>query len=128
VKLAAAIALGVALALLPFLQFAVGHGHSHSVEAHADHTSKHAGRVAMVGDHHMEVVESDEKLRVFVSDALRRPLRPQRGDVRFDDGERLAMEWRTSHFSIRRESPRFATDLSIELDDGMVLEARVAPR
>jgi hypothetical protein len=70
------IALGALLATMPaWPYFSWGAAHS----AHADHTPHHGGYLAMVGDHHLEVVQRRGELQVFVSDARRRPLRPSEG-------------------------------------------------
>jgi hypothetical protein len=125
-KLVGAVVLGAALASLPFLQFGLGDDHSHSQRAHADHSAWHGGRLAMVGDHHIEIVESSDQLRVFTSDAFRRPLRPTAGTLRVDGGPPILLQWRSSYLVAERSSARRAADLAIELKDGVVLELRIA--
>jgi hypothetical protein len=112
------------LASLPFLQFGMGHGHSHSLTAHADHTPHHGGRLSMVGDHHIEIVVSVDEIRVFVSDALRRPLEPVSGTLRFEGGDERSLTWRSSYLAAARRATHARADLAVELEDGVVLELR----
>lgn len=44
-----------------------------------DHTPLHGGQVGMVGDYHLEVVDTGEEIRVYVSDECRSPLPPPSG-------------------------------------------------
>jgi hypothetical protein len=121
-KLAGAVALGAGLASLPFLQYGLGHGHAHSIVAHTDHSAHHGGRLTMVGDHHIEVVRSADEIRIFVSDGLRRPLEPASGVVRFASGDELQLRWRSSHLVAAHRADGGRADLTIELEDGTVLE------
>ena len=93
-RVVGAVAFGLVLASLPFLQYGTGGGHRHSPGAHADHEPRYGGQLGMTGDHHLELVQRAEHVEVFVSDALRRPLRVTRGTVRFDDGAVVPMQWR----------------------------------
>jgi hypothetical protein len=87
--------LGAVMAALPWLHFGEAvHEHVRDDDgsaAHADHAPHHGGQLGMVGDLHMELVELDDRIEVYLSDAGRRPLLPVQGSVRFDDGEARPM-------------------------------------
>jgi len=120
-KTAGAIALGLALASLPFVMFGMG-GHSHASGPHMDHAARHGGQLGMVGDSHMELVRKDGRLSLYVSDALRRPLTPVRGTLQFGDGEPAPMQH--ERFCLSGSDNRAAEDVTctVWLEDGTRLE------
>lgn len=75
---------GAALFALPFLQSGVGDQHGHDTGPHMDHAPRHGGRLLMLGNHHLEIVEGTDRLRVYVSDSTRQPLRSPQASVTFD--------------------------------------------
>lgn len=85
-----ALALGVALGAAPFLRYA-DFGHA---LPHQNHDPRHGGRLAMVGDYHLELVARGDRVELYTSDALRRPLQPAEGWVAFDGGPALPLAWR----------------------------------
>lgn len=95
----AAVALGLALGALPFVQYGVDAGHGSG--AHADHTPHRGGVLQMTGDHHLEVVLSAEGIRVFVSDAWRRPIRADSAFARFDGAAPRPMTRVLDHLEVR---------------------------
>lgn len=109
-----ALVLGLALASLPFLQFGLGGGHRHEGDAHTDHAPHHGGVLQMVGDYHVEVAAVEDEVRVFVSDALRRPLRAARASARFDDAA-VALWWQSSYFTATAPGEYDMLDLEIHL-------------
>jgi hypothetical protein len=82
---------GLLLATLPFLHYAPLAG---PVAAHADHEPRYGGQLGMVGEHHVEVVRRRGEVQVFLSDAWRRPVRPERGWARFDGSAMQPLVWR----------------------------------
>jgi hypothetical protein len=112
----AAVATGLALATLPFLMF-LGDD-AHDATPHADHAPRHGGRLVMVGDHHLELVERDTLLEVYVSDAVRRPLRPSAARLVDANGAERALGWADSHVVV---TPPLEGRLELTLDGGAVL-------
>jgi hypothetical protein len=118
-RLAAALALGSILAALPFLRYAdlslLG------AAPHSDHEARHGGQVAMVGDHHLELVQSGGEVAVYLSDAWRRPLRPRGVSVAFDGAEPLALRWERQRMAGAGRPDARAARVVVELDDGTML-------
>ena len=80
---------GAVLFALPFLQSGVGDMHDHEQQgrdsgAHMDHAPRHGGRLLMLGNHHLEIVEDTGRLRLYVSDSARQPLHSLQASVAFD--------------------------------------------
>jgi hypothetical protein len=82
--------LGAVLAAAPFLRYA-DFGHA---LPHQNHEPRHGGRLAMVGDYHLELVARGDRVELFTSDAVRRPLQPAEGWIAFDGAPAQALEWR----------------------------------
>ncbi len=93
---AGAVALGGLLFATPFLRYSplLNRG-----EAHANHEARHGGQLGMVGDHHVEVRRRGGRIDVFVSDALRAPLRAERLAVSFDGADPVVLPWVGHRFS-----------------------------
>lgn len=85
-----AIVLGALLGATPFARYAFAGPHS---EATMDHGPRFGGHLLMVRNHHIELVEHDESVELFVSDLKRRPLRPQAATIMNDAQEALTMRW-----------------------------------
>jgi hypothetical protein len=86
----AAVAAGLLLATLPFWRyapFASGRG------PHTDHAPRHGGLLGMSGDHHLELICRAGDVHVFVSDAWRRPVRPQAAWIVFDASRTEPLRW-----------------------------------
>ncbi len=96
---AAAVAFGLGLFAMPFLRYGLGGGHSHAAGPHSDHGARHGGHLVMLHDYHLELVEHRDSIELYLSDAFRRPLRPDSCAVAFDGLPATACEWR-SHRSV----------------------------
>jgi hypothetical protein len=98
---AAALGCGLLLFALPFFQSGLGdrglHGH-----AHMDHSPHHGGRLLMLGDHHLEIVERDNALELFVSDAERRPITPESATIAFDSAPARPFEWSSYRMAVAK--------------------------
>jgi hypothetical protein len=122
----AAVISGAILFTLPFqLYLFAGSHHGDRTQPHTDHDPHHGGTVVMVDDHHLEIVETDGRVEVYVTDALRRPVQPTDGDVSFDDGATAALVWNA--YRLVAQTPRTFTwgDYGVRLKDGTVLAIRV---
>lgn len=114
-KTAGAVALGLLLGAVPFLQYLPMHGPS---AAHADHTPRHGGLLGMVGDVHLELVRRPEGYAVYVTDARRRPIRPRNGTLAFDDRPAVALQ-PDGYRLVAHETTNCKTvTCTVELDDG----------
>lgn len=122
---AAAIALGVLLFSLPFLQSGLWSDHAHEGSDHMDHSPHHGGSLLMLGDHHIEVVDEGKQLELYLSDSERRPIQPRLAFVRFDDGGALSMEWSAYRLVIPRPDNYQWADYRIVVDDGPPLTIRL---
>lgn len=87
---AAALAAGLVLGTLPFWRYAPLGG---SDAAHADHEPHHGGVLGMTGEHHVEVRRAAGRIEAWVSDAWRRPVRPEAAWVSFDGAARVPLVW-----------------------------------
>jgi len=56
----------------------------------------------MVGDYHLELVVGRDQIELYLSDAYRRPLRPEGASLDFDDGEQVELAWRRGRLVGRR--------------------------
>jgi hypothetical protein len=114
---------GLVLFSLPFLTVGVGIGHH--PEPHADHAPRHGGLLLMVGDHHLEVVERDETIEVYPSDARRRPIEPASGRVAFDETGSRTLEWKAGRLVAAGVSDWRTAAFEITLANGEVLSIQV---
>jgi len=123
---ATAVIAGAILFTLPFQMY--GRGSSHhggDAEPHADHEPRHGGLVVMVDDHHLEIVANGDRVEVYVTDALRRPVQPIGGSVVFDDAARAALTWSGYRLVANTPTPLAWGDYEVQLDGGSVLAIRV---
>ena len=67
--------------------------------AHTDHAPRHGGVLGMVGDVHMEIVRRDGAIHVYLSDAHRRPLRAEGGQIAFEGGPAVPLVWDQDHLT-----------------------------
>jgi len=81
---------GLCLASMPMWRYARWAG---TAEAHRNHEPRHGGQLAMVGEYHIELVRRRGSVRVFVSDAWRRPLVPHQGWLLVNQGTILPLAW-----------------------------------
>jgi hypothetical protein len=116
-RVAAALATGLALATVPFLRYA----HPGAVEAHADHEPHHGGILGMAGDHHIELRRGRGTIEAFVSDAVRRPVRPRDGWVVVDGRRRIALGWRNHRLQGADVAGASRMDVAVALADGETL-------
>jgi hypothetical protein len=119
-----AVALGIALAATPFLQFGTGGGHGHVDGAHRDHAPYRGGVLQMVGDHHVEIVATDDVVLAFTSDAWRRPLRPAAAVAEFETETRV-MTWSTDHFEVSDPGDYHRVSVTVALQSGEELHVAV---
>lgn len=122
-KRAAAVAVGLLLAALPFLLYGT---RTHPHAPHADHAPRHGGALFMLGDHHVELVRTDAHTSLFLSDAVRRPLRPRSGWLTLDDGSRLALRWQDDRLTAAIPPGRRARAFGLVTAEGTELELPVA--
>lgn len=117
---------GAVLFTLPFQLYLHGGPHRPDASApHADHEAHHGGTLVMVDDHHLEVVARGGRVEVFTTDAVRRPVRPVRATVVFDDGTTVPLVWRLYRLAADTP-PTFAwADYEVQLGGGPVLSVRV---
>jgi hypothetical protein len=85
---------GLLLFALPFFQSGLGDASPHGDAGHMDHAPHHGGSLLMLGEHHLEVVDRDGNLEVYLSDAARRPVRTTFATIAFDDGEAGELAWK----------------------------------
>ena len=118
-----AIVVGLVLFALPFAAYGTGSGHGHA-GPHADHGPRHGGQLIMVGDFHLEMLESEETVELYLSDAFRRPLRPLSATAAFDDERVQRFRWRG--YRLVAEKPEGAETISCEVTarEGLRLPAR----
>jgi hypothetical protein len=82
-----------------------------------DHEPRHGGQLGMVGDHHIEVVRRRGQVEVFVSDAVRHPVRPRSGRVIFDSSVSEQLTWENYRL-IGADRPATEIEAQVVLDDG----------
>jgi hypothetical protein len=87
-----ALAAGPVLFALPFFVSGLGSA-GHGGPSHMDHEPHHGGSLLMLGNHHLEVVQKEGGVELYLSDASRRPERETFATVAFDDGAPRALEW-----------------------------------
>jgi hypothetical protein len=116
-----AVLVGLLLFALPFLKYGVG-GHAHG--PHTDHAPRHGGELRMVGDYHLERVVRGPRVEIFVSDALRRPLRPSAGRMLLDDGTERPLVWREHRLVTSRVPDAGGAVYEVTVADGPVLTTR----
>jgi hypothetical protein len=105
---------GAALFALPFLQSGLWDSGTH-VGLHMDHEPHHGGRLLMLGDHHLEIVEKTGTLELYVSDAQRRPLQPEFATIAFDSTPATPFLWSGYRMTVPRPVSYDAADYRIAL-------------
>ena len=110
-----AIAAGSLLATLPFWPYLPLGG---AVGPHVDHEPRHGGQLGMVGEHHIEVVRHRGRVEVFVSDAMRRPVRPRAGHIVFDGEQETPLTWANHRLSGVDHPAAREIDAHVTLSDG----------
>lgn len=111
----AALVIGLVLAALPFLLYG-SRGHVHV--PHSDHAPRHGGELFMLGDHHLELVASHDRVELYLSDGSRRPQRPTSGSVALSGGGELPLRWQHQHLIAELPAGTRAERLEVETDDG----------
>lgn len=87
-RLALAVAVGLAVASLPFWHYTAP---PVDLIAHDDHEPWYGGQLGMAGDHHVELVQSERGTEVYVSDRSRRPVYPASASVAVDGGQPIEL-------------------------------------
>ncbi|HZO16204.1 MAG TPA: hypothetical protein VFB62_23180 [Polyangiaceae bacterium] len=109
---------GLVLATLPFWRFYAPFA---GASAHMDHAPRHGGQLAMVGDHHIELVRHRGSVQVFVSDARRRPIRPREGRIVFDQVKSVPLAWRDHRLIAQDQPDAREIETAVVLHDGTSL-------
>jgi len=115
---------GALLFALPFLQSGLGDGHSTGA-LHMDHAARHGGTLRMLGNYHLEVVERDQTVELYVSDAERRPLRPRDATIAFDDSAAQPLAWSSYRLVAARPAHYDWADYRVNLSDAPLLTIRL---
>ena len=123
-SLPAAIACGLVLAGLPFFQSGLG-DRGHAGAFHMDHSPHHGGQLLMLGNHHLEIVERGDRLDLFVSDAERRPIRPESATIAFDGDPARPFAWSGYRMTVGRPAVYGQADYRIALAGGAPLTIRL---
>jgi hypothetical protein len=123
-SVAVAVACGLALAGLPFLQSGLG-DRGHGAAFHMDHSPHHGGKLLMLGNHHLEIVERADALELYVSDFERRPLRPEAATIAFDAEQPRSFVWSGYRMTTDRPSVYDWADYRIVLAEGPPLTIRL---
>lgn len=123
----AALGAGAVLFALPFLQSGLGRTHSHDSAPHMDHAPRHGGVLLMIGQYHLEIVEAGHAVELYVSDALRRPLRPRSGSVSFDGRPAQVLDWSGYRLTATTPPVYGAAEYSIAFEEGPPLSIKLSP-
>jgi hypothetical protein len=115
---------GLLLFALPFFQSGFGDAGTHG-SVHMDHEPHHGGRLLMLGNHHLEILERPGRLELFVSDAARRPLRPDQATVAFDAEPPAIFEWSSYRMVVAKPHAYQWADYRIALAEGPPLTIRL---
>jgi hypothetical protein len=126
-SLATAVACGLALAGLPFFQSGLG-GRGHGGALHMDHAPHHGGKLLMLGNHHLEIVEKQGELELFVSDAERRPVRPEAATIAFDTDPPRTFAWASYRMTVSKPAAYEWADYRIALANQPPLAIRLPAR
>jgi hypothetical protein len=113
-SLAGATLCGAALFALPFLQSGLWDSGTHGA-FHMDHAPHHGGRLLMLGNHHLEIVEGGDRLDLYVSDAERRPLHPESATIAFDASPATNFVWSGYRMTVPRPASYGAAEYRIAL-------------
>jgi hypothetical protein len=117
-----AIALGLALAAVPFARYRFAAPHP---TAHADHGAHHGGIVGMVGEVHLEVVRGAGVIEIYPTDAYRRPLVARAGRVSFSGGPSAPLAWHDDRLRAPDDPSARAAGCEVLLADGRVVRMDV---
>lgn len=120
-----AAAAGVVLFALPFLQSGFLDSRAHDGVRHMNHDPRHGGRLLMLGDRHLEIVEDGAILELYVSDAERRPLKARAATIAFDDGERQPLLWSGYRLVVDKPARYAWADYRIELTGEPLISIRL---
>ncbi len=114
----AAAVVGLGLFAMPFLQYGLGGGHAHGAGPHSDHGARHGGHLVMLRDYHLELVEHSDFVELYLSDALRRPLRPMSCSVAFDGGPFTPCDWHSYRSIVPKPIGAQSGLYQLSVDDG----------
>ncbi len=117
----AATVLGLGLFVMPFLRYGLGGGHSHAAGPHSDHGARHGGHLVMLHDYHLELVEQQDAVELYLSDAFRRPLRPASCEANFDNHPPTPCEWRSHRSVVAKPIDAKSGVYQVWVDDGAPL-------
>jgi hypothetical protein len=82
----------------------------------------------MVGDHHLEVVEREQRIEVYPSDARRRPLSPVSGRIVFDGVHPRELGWEDACLVTHAVPAWSSANVQVRLADGSLLAIDVPRR
>ncbi|MGB5811819.1 MAG: hypothetical protein WBG86_14875 [Polyangiales bacterium] len=114
----AATCVGVFLLVTPFLRYGAGGGHAHALGPHADHGARHGGHLFMLRDHHLELVEHEDSIELFLSDVMRRPVRPTSCEVIFESAGRASCAWDSYRYVVAKPTSGSHASYRLTIPDG----------
>lgn len=120
-----AAAAGAVLFALPFLQSGLFGSHAHGGARHMNHEPRHGGRLLMLGDRHLEIVEGATTLELYVSDAERRPLKALAATIAFDGAGPQPLVWSGYRLVVDRPARYAWADYRIELAGEPLISVRL---
>ena len=106
---------GLLLATIPFLRYV---HFDEAGEAHSDHEPRYGGQLGMVGDHHIELRRRGGQVEAFVSDAWRRPVRPDEARVVFDQTDTARLVWKDHRLIGADKGKASVIEVVVVLTDG----------
>ena len=75
----------------------------------------------MLGDYHVEIVQREARVEIFLSDATRKPIRPAAGRLVLHGGTSLEMRWQDQRLIAAPASDARIATYEVTTTDGSVL-------
>lgn len=116
----AATAVGLVLFALPFVPYAFG-GHVHATGPHTDHGARHGGHLMMLRDYHLELIERVDSVELYLSDSIRKPLRPASCRVFFDDLPPTPCQWKSYRSAVKKPPGAQSGLYELSIEEGPTL-------
>lgn len=120
----AATVVGLALGAMPFVRYGYGGAHAHDAGPHMDHGARHGGNLLMLRDYHLEIVEREDEVELYLSDERRRPLKPSSCMVSFGDESPTECDWRSYRSVVLRPSSAQTGLYRLTVDEAQPLVVR----